>query len=313
MNTIQFFEAVARLSRLNLAAEELRVSPSAVSQQIKSLEEAIGVALFRRVKRRLVLTEAGELFYASSTQALGLIRNARSRVSRKQEYRSLVIRVAPSFGVRWLSPRIGGFVEAHPDFDIRVDATSELTDFDKENVDLEVRYGLEPPKGVNATPLITDQVMPFCHPKFAQDAALVGLSVTLGSARLIHTVKAQVTWQEWLERQNIDSVDSSHGLHFDRSSMSIRAAVDRLGVVLETATLAMPELQSGSLVPLAPHLGALCFPTYWLCCPPRHLNRRAVKAFANWIGEEAKEHESRKLRLLGSLGCEQYFDYKTDG
>lgn len=312
LNAILYFETAARLSRVNLAAEELTVSPSAVSQQIKSLEESVGIALFRRVKRRLVLTEEGERFYAAATEALGLLRSAQSRVSRKREYYSLVIRVAPSFGVRWLSPRIGSFVEAHPDLDLRIDATTELTDFDKENVDLELRYGLEPPPGLAAKPLITDRVLPICHPRMAQEANQIGLKDALRDMRFLHTVKAQITWHEWLLRNGFDALDDGHGLKFDRSSMSIRAAQDKLGVLLETATLTMKELQSGDLVPLAPDLGTLCFPTYWLCCPPRHLNRRAVKNFADWIEDQAAAHEKEKLRLLASLGCVQHNAYATD-
>lgn len=309
LKAISHFEAAARLSRINLAAEELMVSPSAVSQQIKALEESTGVALFRRVKRRLVLTEAGEQYYAAASEALGLLRTAQSRISRVREYRSLVIRVAPSFGVRWLSPRIGSFVEANPDFDIRIDATSELTDFNKENVDLELRYGLEPPHGMIAMPLIIDRVLPLCHPRLAKEAGQTGPLATLQKTRLIHTVKAKISWREWLDHNGLEAVDDTHGLRFDRSSMSIQAAKDGLGVVLETATLAKKELQSGSLAPFAPALGILCFPAYRLCCPPRHLNRRAVKAFANWIQDEAKQHEKEKSLLLSSLGCANFSDY----
>jgi LysR family glycine cleavage system transcriptional activator len=223
-----------------------------------------------------------------------------------------VIRVAPSFGVRWLSPRIGSFVEAYPDLDLRIDATTELTDFDKENVDLELRYGMKPPPGLAAKALITDRVLPICHPRLAQDAGLIGLAEALRNMRLLHTVKAQITWSEWLTRNGVEAVDDGHGLKFDRSSMSIRAAQDKLGVLMETSTLMMKELQSGDLVPMAPDLGTLCFPTYWLCCPPRHLNRRAVKTFADWIEEEAAVHEREKIRLLASLGCVRHTNYVTD-
>ncbi len=309
LNAISYFEAAARLSRVNLAAEELMVSPSAVSQQIKALEENLGVALFRRVKRRLVLTEAGELYYASATEALAMLRTAKNRISRVREYRSLTIRVAPSFGVRWLSPRIGNFVESNPEYDIRVDATSELTDFDKENVDLELRYGLEPPPGLTAKPFITDHVLPLCHPRLAKEAAQIGPQEMLRKTRLIHTVKAKISWKEWLARHQLAGIDDAHGLRFDRSSMSLQAAVDGLGVVLETATLAKRELQAGSLVPMDPKLGVLCFPAYWQCCPPRHLNRRAVKRFGEWLKGEAEQHEKEKLLLLSSLGCVKFSDY----
>jgi LysR family glycine cleavage system transcriptional activator len=303
MNTIQYFEAVARHSRVNIAAEELSVSPSAVSQQIKSLEEQLGVLLFRRVKRRLVLTEEGERLYASATEALKLLRDAQMRVSRTREYRRLVIRVAASFGVRWLGRRVADFVTTNPGIELHVDATSSLTDFEKENIDLEIRYGLTPPAGFHNQSLIEDRVLPMCTPKLAATAVETGLAGFLDSTTLIHTVKAAVTWRHWLDQNNFTSIEDGYGLRFDRSSMSLQAAMDGIGVVLETATLAMDELRSGALVPLAPNLGTIDFPTYWLICPPRHLNRRAVKTYREWIETQASAHELEKKRLLQSLGC----------
>lgn len=303
MNTIQYFEAVARHSRVNIAAEELNVSPSAVSQRIKSLEEQLGVLLFRRIKRRLVLTEEGERLYASATEALKLLRDAQMRVSHTREYRRLVIRVAASFGVRWLGRRVADFVNTHPGIELHVDATSSLTDFEKENIDLEIRYGLTPPGGLHSQSLINDQVFPMCTPKLATAAAETGLENFFETTTLIHTVKAAVTWRHWLDHNDFATVEDGHGLRFDRSSMSLQAAVDGVGVALETATLAMDELRSGALVPLAPEFGSISFPTYWLICPARHLNRRAVKTYREWIEMQAKAHEQQKERLLRSLGC----------
>jgi len=301
LGAIMYFEAVARHSRVNLAADELRVSSSAVSQQIKSLEEQMGILLFRRVKRRLVLTEDGEQLYRSAADAIALLRNAQSRVSRNRVHRTLMIRAATSFGVRWLGPLVHDFIAKNPQVDLHVDATSELTDFDKENVDLEIRYGHSPPAGFQGQSLITDHVLPMCSPKLAEAAAAMSPEEFLGEVRLIHTVKAAIRWSEWLAFNDIKDVEAYQGLRFDRSSMSLQAAVDGVGVVLETASLAMRELQSGLLVPMKPALGCMSFPTYWLICPPRHLNRRAVKAFVAWIQEQAEAHDAEKSKLLKSL------------
>ena len=303
LNAIMYFEAVARRSRVNLAASELSVSPSAVSQQIKALEEQMGVLLFRRVKRRLILTEQGERLYQSATEALGLLRNAQTRVSQKREHRRLRIRVAASFGVRWLGPLVTDFIAENPGIDLHVDATSELTDFEKENVDLEIRYGMRTPIGLHAKALVVERVLPLCTPKFAAAARESGVQTVLERTRLIHTVKAAISWSEWMTENEFENVDTSHGLKFDRSSMSLQAACDGAGVVLETATLALNELRSGALVPLAPELGSLTFPTYWLTCPPRHLNRRVVIVFGAWIDKKANAHELEKSRLLESLGA----------
>ncbi len=301
MNAVMYFEAVARHSRVNLAAEELQVSPSAVSQQIKTLEEQMGVMLFRRVKKRLILTEQGERFYQAASGSISMIKDAQIRLTNQREYQRLMIRVSASFGVRWLSKRLSHYVQQHPDIDLHIDATSELTDFDKEKVDLEIRYGVMPPPTLYSQSLITDKVLPLCSPEFAQHHQDQPIVDVLSGNQLIHTVKAEVTWRHWLTAQAITGVDDAHGLRFDRSSMSLQAAKDGLGVVLETATLAMNELESGTLVPLFPELGTLDFETYWLICPVRYLNHPSVKRFVAWIETEANQHEKEKEALLASL------------
>lgn len=314
MNAMIYFEAVARHARVNIAAEELMVSPSAVSQTIKKLEQKLGLLLFRRIKRRLVLTEEGERLYQSASEALQILRDAQARMTTHHHLsQKLVIRVASSFGVRWLGPRLPDFVRNNPWIDLHVDATSELTDFEKENVDLEIHYGVTPAPGLHSQPLVTDQVLPMCAPHFADLASQEDLKHRLTTTKLIHTVKAKIRWRAWLDLHGLQDVQDDHGMLFDRSSMSIQMAVDRLGVVLETATLTLTELRTGRLVPLAPDLGCLSFPAYWLTCPARHLNRRAVTAFVAWITQQAHAHEKSKTRLLTALGAGTFraYDFRS--
>ncbi|MCW2308968.1 LysR family transcriptional regulator [Rhodobium gokarnense] len=310
LNGMVYFEAVARHSRVTTAAQELSVSPSAVSQQLKGLEEVLGVKLFRRVKRSLVLTEEGEQLFGAATEALSILRDARRQVARKRENRKLILRVSASFGARWLGRRFAKFIAANPLWDLHVDATPELTEFEKENVDLDVRYGVGRWKGLYAEAIVNDMVMPLCNPAFLKDCRERGTTpeAMLSDVRLIHTVKANLTWKWWLNRHAIENVPSDGGLKFDRSSMSLQAAKDGAGVVLETATLAMDELHAGTLVPMFPALGAARFPAYWIVCPNRNLNRRYVSVFCEWLREEAAEHEDEKLDLLASLGCTSFYD-----
>lgn len=305
VNAIVFFEAVARHSRVNMAAEELSVSPSAVSQQIKALEEQMGVSLFRRVKGRLVLTEEGERYYFAANTALKVLRDAELQIGRRQEHHSLMIRVSPTFGVRWLGKRVADYIAISPRTDLHVDATSELTDFEKEKVDLEIRYSPKPPLDVHAQVLIIDRVLPLCSPKLARRIECNPFEEVLASTRLLHTVKAFVTWRDWLNRYGLDHLDESRGLRFDRSSMSLQAAADGLGVVLESSSLAIDELRSGALVPLFPRLGVLYFPAYWIVCPQRHLNRRSVRGFVDWAEQQAKAHEQELSHILAMLGVEK--------
>jgi len=305
INAIVYFEAVARHSSVNLAAAELFVSRSAVSQQIKTLERRMGVALFRRIRRRLVLTEEGERLFKAAEQSLALLRETQNTISLARDYRSLTVRVSSSFGVRWLSPQLADFVAAHPHLDLRIDATSELSDFEKENIDVDIRYTVAMPEGLHCRPLVADYVLPLCAPKLAarvKRAGKDGPAHVLQRARLIHTVKADIKWHEWLQLHGMDASAAAHGLYFDRSSMSLKAAEDELGVALETATLAMNELRAGKLLPLAPKLGALAIQSYYLVCPVKHLSNRYVKAFIAWLEEKARAHEADKRRLMKSLG-----------
>lgn len=314
LNGMVYFEAVARHSRVTTAAEELSVSPSAVSQQIKSLEEMLGVRLFRRIKRRLVLTEEGERLYHSASQALGILREARSQITRRRDSYKLILRVSPSFGVRWLGPKIAGFVAANPRWDLHIDATPELTDFEKENVDLDVRYGSGDWSGFHTEQIMTDAVLPLCRPDYLAQVRenQNNPADLLTQSRLIHTVKAQLSWEWWLRYHDCAQVDTAGGLRFDRSSMSLQAAKDGAGVVLETAALATNELRSGELVPMFPELGVARFPAYWLICPSRHLSRRPAKVFCDWLREEAADHERRRSQLLTSLDCIEDYDVDFD-
>ncbi len=310
LNGMIYFEAVARHSRLTTAAEELSLSPAAVSQQIKKLEEATGVKLFRRIKRRLVLTEEGERLYQSTTQALALLREARRQVTRQRENRKLTLRVSASFGMRWLGTRFTKFIEENPMWDLHVDATPELTEFEKENVDMDIRYGAGNWSGLYSEAIVHDAVMPLCSPaiRARRDKNKTPPEKFLKDIKLIHTVKARLTWKWWMDRHQYDSGSLKNDLQFDRSAMSLQVAKDGAGVVLETATLAMDELKEGTLVPLFPELGAARFPAYWIICPNRHLNRRYVEVFCDWLRNEAAQHEEYKVALLDALGCKNFYD-----
>ncbi|WP_135078937.1 LysR substrate-binding domain-containing protein [Terasakiella sp. SH-1] len=297
MNAITYFEAVARHSRITKAAEELLVTPSAISQQIKILEESLGVSLFRRVKRRLILTEEGERLYTSASQALDLIKQAERTIGRSSGYRKLTIRVSPTFGTRWLMPRLHKFVHAHPTIDLHVDATTDLTDFERENVDLEIRYGRENRVGLTSELLAKDTVLPMCSPKYLSEHDASNIHKCLSNVRFIHSVKALVSWEEWLSKNHIEDIDTNAGLRFDRSVMALQLAQDSAGVTLESTNNAFHELESQLLVPMFPKMEPIEFEAYWLICPSRHLKRRAVQEFRGWLLAEIADHE-KKLKNL---------------
>lgn len=314
LNGMIYFEAVARHSSVTTAAEELHVSPSSVSQQLKGCEEQLGVKLFRRVKRRLILTEEGERLYLAASEALAILRESRQQITRRRDNRKLVLRVSASFGVRWLGHRFAKFIEKNPLWDLHVDATPELTDFERENVDLDVRYGTGNWSGLYTESILNDEILPLCSPSYLSDLKTKGSKPgeMLKNARLIHTVKARLTWHWWLMHHRIRDIPTEGGLRFDRSSMALQVARDGVGVVLDSATLAIEELRTGALVPMFPQLGAARFSAYWIVCPNRHLNRRYVTVFCDWLRKEAEAHEMQKISLLNSLGCPEIYDVEPD-
>ncbi|MBP0482389.1 LysR substrate-binding domain-containing protein [Sagittula salina] len=296
LKATEHFEAVARLGSVTRAAAELGVSPSAVSQQLKTLEAQFGVRLFRREKRRLVLTQDGERLFQTTTQAFAALRNARDAISRQRDMRSLVLRVSPSFGVRWLGSRIAGFSAQNEDWNIRVDATPEFSAFETETVDFDLRYGLGRWEGLVVEPVMQDYVLPLCSPAYL--ARFDDPVAQLAQARLIDSAKALYRWDVWLAAQRLSLPEVGYPFRFDRSSMAIEMARQGGGVALDSAALCLGELERGELVPFAPALPVMVFPAYWFVAPERHLTRRIVRRFRDWIGSEAQAHEARVQAVL---------------
>lgn len=301
----EYFEAVARLGTVTRAANELGVSPSAVSQQVRLLESQFGVKLFRREKGRLALTLDGDRLFQTTTKAFSAIRNARSAIARQHESRDLTIRVSPSFGVRWLGPRIAGFIADNPDTNIRVDAAPEFTAFETEVTDLDLRYGHGDWPGLAVRPVMNDLVLPLASPDYLERLRAVSDDPVeqLASAKLIDSVKTLYRWDLWLAGHNINLQPLTYPFRFDRSSMAIELAIQGGGLTLDSLTLCLPELERGELVPFTTTFPVIDFPAYWLVCPARHLGRYVVNRFEEWLTEAASEHETQARRTLERFGC----------
>lgn len=300
-----YFEAVARLGTVTKAANELGVSPSAVSQQVRLLETQFGVKLFRREKRRLVLTLDGDRLFQTASQAFGAIRNARSAITRQRDLRNLTMRVSPSFGVRWLGPRIARFTAENPEWNIRVDATPDFTAFETEAVDFDLRYGLGGWTGLTVNCIMHDLVLPLCSPDYLEKLKQVAADPVeqLRAARLIDSAKALFRWDLWLASNRLELPELTYPFRFDRSSMSIELAKQGGGLALDSVTLCLPELRSGQLVPFSRKFPVIDFPAYWFVCPARHFNRRIVGRFSDWLTKASIEHEEEARALLEGFGC----------
>lgn len=299
LNAYKHFETVARRGTITRAAEELSVSPSAVSQQIKLLEQRLGVKLFRREGRLLSLTLEGEQLFQTATIALRMLDDAGRSLGKTRETSRLNLRVTPSFGVRWLGPRLFRFVAQHPDWDMRVDAAPDPTNFDREVMDLDIRYGIGDWPGLHVSPVVHDHVLPLCSPAYLDglpDASDIG--AVLDGGRLIDSARALCQWDFWLHHNRVDTRANAKSILMDRSSMALQLALDGAGIVLESLALALPEMADGRLVPISAKVKVLQFPAYWAICPARYLNRRAVRLFLDWLETEVAEHDAAVDAML---------------
>ncbi|MFV0359432.1 LysR family transcriptional regulator [Tropicimonas sp.] len=310
LNGMRYFEAVARLGQVARAAEELQVTTSAVSQQIRLLEQQFGVKLFRRHNRRLVPTEDGERLFHATSRAFRMVADVHSAIVRQRHSRQFIMRVSPSFGVRWLGPRIKTFLDRNPTWSVRVDATPEFTDFATETVDIDLRYGGDSRSGMYEICVMHDFILPMCSPEYLKVLSEKGDDPMeqIGRAQLIDSVKTLYRWDIWLPQQGVGEVPPVYALRFDRSSMAIQLAADGAGVILESALLAWRELDAGRLVPLSPRLPVIEFPGYHIVCPPRHTNRRIVRLFTDWMVAEGAGHEAEVRNYLERCGCEMVLE-----
>lgn len=292
LNAFLYFESVARRGTITRAAEELCVSPSAVSQQIKLLEQQLGVKLFRRDGRAVRLTFEGNQLFQTSSSAIRALLEAQRDLGRVHEPLRLNLRVTPSFGVRWLSPRLADFLDKHPTLELHVDAAPDPSDFDRETIELDIRYGLGMWPGYHAQTILSDHILPLCSPEYLAKIQGGSPEEMLANARLIDSARAICRWDDWSTQSKLPVSTKTQSILMDRSSMAIQLALDGAGIVLESLVLTAQEVAEGRLVPVFPDLPVLRFPAYWAICPSRNLQRRPVRSFLNWIDQHVGIHNS---------------------
>ncbi|WP_206956513.1 transcriptional regulator GcvA [Trinickia acidisoli] len=290
LKSIQAFEAAARLSSFALAAEELFVTPSAVSHQIKLLEEQLNIKLFHRVHRAAILTDSGRQYAEEITAAFTRIEHATREIGRVEKSDILTIHCTPSFATQWLMPRLARFSSLHPDIDVRLNASTGAVDLVSESVDVDIRYGarkLQPP-GTMVLELPPETVVPLCAPALAQGPHPIARVADLREHALIHSEGCLVGWRDWMRLHRKIPLDITRGPRFDRSFMSISAAVDGLGVCLESLLLAQRELESGRLVaPLG--LEGLKVQGYTLNLLKSRADLPKLRSFQDWLFVELEK------------------------
>ncbi|MDE3176786.1 MAG: LysR family transcriptional regulator [Pseudomonadota bacterium] len=281
LRSIGVFHAAARLASVAKAAEELGVTPSAVSQQIHALEIQLGASLVTKAGRGIKLTEAGERYFNSIAESLERIAEATDRIRGYHAVTTLTIRASPTLSTKWLLPRLSSFLEAHPQFDVRVDGTSEPTDFAREDVDIDIRHGTGVWPGLFVEGLAQETFFPVCAPGYAAPGALA--AAALVNHRLIHSVKSQAQWSAWFKTMGVEVDRRWRRVLFDRSHMAIDAAASGMGIALESDLMMWRELRDGALIRPVAAPSKITLTTQWLACPHDHLRHFKVRAFLDWI------------------------------
>ena len=293
LGALSTFEAAARHQSFTRAAEELDVTPAAVSYLVRELEAQLKVKLFHRTKRVVRLTEAGEILSATVADALASIGRAVERVRSTDGQPRLKVTTTPGFAMKWLVPRLNGFLERFPDVDVRVDMSRRPVDFTREDLDIAIRFGTGRFPGVQVDHLLSDTVYPVCSPKLLKGRHPLRHPRDLRHVTLIHVDWERdgatwPSWQMWLAAAGESGIDAARGLHFDQGVMAIQAAIDGNGVALGDSTSTSVDLAQGRLVrPFELALNAPPQFAYWIVVPPHTAERPLVVAFREWLRSEA--------------------------
>lgn len=285
LSTLQAFEAIARRRSFALAAQELHLTPSAVSHQLAKLEALLGVRLFERSARGVELTPAGHNYLQRVANALGAI-NTATEALRHGMQDTLHLHCSPSFASLWLMPRIARFRRAYPHIALALSASHVHSDFQLGLVDIDIRYGLPNWPHLEVEPVFMEKVMPLASPAFIREHALHNAEDLL-RAPLIQSVVNVAQWADWFARFYPAQRPEQIALRFDRAMMSLDAAVQSLGVALESATLGQSLIATGRLQPVFGNDLVLEVQGHFLVYPARHAARPEVKAFLDWVRQEA--------------------------
>ena len=283
--SLRAFEAAARQLSFTKAAEELFVTQAAISHQIKLLEDWIGQPLFRRMTRKVALTEAGLRLLPRTSEALDLMTQAVAEVAGFND-RLLTVTTSATFGARWLAPRIGRFTQAHPDLELRIHHSYNLVDFRRDGVDLGIRYGRGKWEGVTAEFLQSAELYPLAAPGLiGGDGALKEAKDVLAHV-LLHA-DGYGDWMEWLKTNGLDPLLARRGPVFDDSNSVLQAALSGQGIALVSRPLASEELKAGRLVQ-AWKAGLADDAAYYLVYPPEAMKREKNRAFRDFVLAEMK-------------------------
>ncbi|MBN4664638.1 transcriptional regulator GcvA [Pandoraea nosoerga] len=291
LSALRAFEAAARLESFSRAAEELFVTHGAISHQIRALEQELGTTLFARNGKRISITPTGRQYALSIRAALGDIAQATRKLQAgTRSERRLVLTTMPSFASRWLTPRIGRFIDRHPELEVELRCSAELVDFERDDVDVALRMGKGNWPGLHIEKVLEDVFFPACSPTY-NNGRLPRTAEEFRRSTLLRSEGEP--WAPWFAAAGFDLPEPSQGMMYQDSGMLSQAAIVGQGVALVRRSLAVGDIMAGRLVRLS-DVDTPCEWDYYFVCPPGVLETQRLQAFRTWFLEELAAFESVK-------------------
>ena len=284
LDALVAFEAVARRLSFARAAEELHLTPSAVSHQIAKLELFLGFLLFERTSKGIVLSNAGENYLKRVAAALGAIGNATNDI-RKGVRNALNVHSSTSFASLWLMPRLSGFVRAFPEIALSLSASPAYSDFALGQIDIDIRYGISDWPNLVVEPVFEENILPLASPDLLMRQPVHG-PLDLLQRPLIQSTVSIVQWSDWFAKRDMVGVPERFAFRFDRASMSLEAAVQGLGIALESERIAAQHIANGRLLPVFHADWGLPVRAHFMVYPERHAQRAEVAQFISWLHDQ---------------------------
>lgn len=297
LNALRAFEATSRHLSAKAAADELCVTPAAISHQIKALESHLGLVLFKRLNRQLLLTDAGQRYAAVLQNVFKHLLDETQKIT-KSVQQHLTVSVEPSFAMYWLLPRLNKFRQAHPELELRITASYEVVDFKKDDADVAIRWGRGRYAGLTSILLFRNEVSPVCSPELLKKHPIRKPN-DLQHHTLLHETAAIghpdfPDWQKWLAAAKADKVNANSGLIFETGYLLIQAAIDGQGVALERNAFVEAAVKAGRLVrPFALSLME-SNNAYYLVFPEDRQQDNKIITFLKWLKAEIKSYPKKK-------------------
>ena len=290
---LRAFEAVARHLNFRAAADEMALTQSAVSRQIQSLEDEVGVGLFLRHTRAVELTSAGAQLLLAVQQSLPRIDGAVRQIRQNAGRKSVSLTTFASFASMWLIPRLEAFQRDNPEIDIRIDASDVALDLELADVDIALRYGPRANMPTGAIRLFGETITPVASPWLIKTNPPIKAPADIGRFTLIEAGDAHrthlewLTWRRWFEVNNMPRAQPRRWLYFNYAYQMVQAALTGQGLVLARSSLIAESLANGDLVEVLPHHRMDSPMSYWLIPAPRSVMRPEIQAFGEWLQGQA--------------------------